>query len=227
LNRAQQHAEHDGAGAGPQPPPSPALAGANQSKRCDGKPQHAGTRAFVDDQDVRRRQQPGHVGDDRHHVDVMEVQQVEPAERDQHRTQQRRRLAEPQAPQEPERPGECGRIAGDDLEIEGGAQREQPVEQLMERMEHADLPFAVEIEPGEDGRRPEQRVARLERALIDVAHRQVEPDEVVVDEHPPAEQRNAERRQQRNAAGEDDPGETSGAHRVGFRNARISSARRM
>ena len=88
--------------------------------------------------------------DDGHHVDVMMVQQVEAAEREQHRAEERRRVAEPEAAQEPERPGERQRIVGDQLEIERGPERKEPVEQLMERVEHSDLPLAVQIQSGED-----------------------------------------------------------------------------
>src|SRR5436305_300501 len=78
-------------------------------------------------------------------------------------------------------------------------QRQQAIEQQVERMELAELCLAVQVEPREDRRRPQQRVPCRERALVDVAHRQVEPRQVVVDENLPGEERPGQRQQQREA----------------------------
>jgi hypothetical protein len=75
----------------------------------------------------------------------------------------------------------------------------------MERMEQADLSFAVQIESVEDGWRPQDGVACLQRLLIEVPHRQVQPRQVVEDEDPACEQWNQQREQQRGAAGRDKP----------------------
>ena len=51
--------------------------------------------------------------------------------------------------------------------------------------------------------RPQDGVACLQRLLIEVSHRQVQPRQVVEDEDPAREQWNQQREQQRGTAGRD------------------------
>ena len=147
------------------------------------------------------------MGDDGHHVEVVVVQQVESAEREQQRSDERGHVAELEPAQEAPHAGKCERIADDQFEVEAHTQRKGAIEQLVERVEETALPFAVQVEPREDRRRPQHRVAGLQRVLIEVAKREVEPGQIVVDEDVARQQRKQERRQQRDTAGHDEAGE--------------------
>ena len=137
---------------------------------------------------------------DRHHVQMLMMQQVEAAEREQHGAEERRRLAELKPPQEPERASERRHVIGDQLQIESGPKRKNAIDQLMKRMEHADLTFAVQVVSGEDGRRPQDAITRVERLLIEMPRRQMKPGQVVEHEDPAGEQRENERCEQSCAA---------------------------
>lgn len=257
LDAAQQDADRSSAGTRHKLPPPSRFAGAEHAERRKRHcvPPHALWKSeqqfrpedrgycrererarpppLVHDQHVGGGQQPRHVRDDGHHVDVMVVQQVEAAEREQHGAEERRRAAESQAAEEPEGSGEGRRVIGDQLEIECRPERKETVQQLMERMEQADLPFAVQIQSGEDRGCPQHGVARLQRLLIEVPRWQVEPRKVTLDEYAAGEQRTEEWRQQGDAAHSDERVEPTVAgrrrfdHRAGFRKARISSPRRI
>ena len=83
------------------------------------------------------------------------VQQVEAAEGEEHRAEERCGAAEPQPPQEPVHAGEGRHVVDDQLEVEGRAERQEAIEQLMEGMKHARLAFALQVESAEDRRRPQ------------------------------------------------------------------------
>ena len=159
LDPAQQDGERDGEHARHQLPPSSCFAGAEQAEgrqshrvppdalweseqtlgrqnHCHGgECQRSGVPPLVDDQHVCGGQQPGHVRDDSHQVDVMVVQQVEAAEREQHGAKERTRTADPKPSQEPEHARERRRVVGDQFKIEGRAERQKTIEQLMKRVE--------------------------------------------------------------------------------------------
>ncbi len=257
LDRAEDGAEDYRARARQQAPPAPGFAGTEDRKggerhrvppdalrkpeqelRCENdrhrrERECPGALPFVHDQHVSRREQPRHVRDDGHHVQVMVVQQVEPAEGKQHRAEERRRLTEAESPQEPEGSAESNRVAGNQLEIERSPEWKQAVQQLVQRVEHPGLTLAVHVQAGENRWCPQHGVARAQRLLVEIPHRQVKPREVVVDKHAAGEQRTQKRREERDAADRDDAGDGAvvvcrrSIHPEGFRKARISSPRRM
>jgi hypothetical protein len=230
LDAADEHPDHGCPGHDDQCPPPSALAGAKrgEGRQRDRVPPHRLREpdqerrpedqrhrregqlplpSVLHDQHVRRAQQPRQVGDDGDHVDVMVVEQHEAAEAEQHGPEERRHRAEPQPAEEPPGAGERRDVVRQQLEVERGLERAGPVEQQVQRVEDPRLTFAVEVEAGEDGRRPEQAVALLERLLIHVAERQVEPGQVVVDEDAALEERPRQRQQQRGAADQDEEGQ--------------------
>ena len=100
---------------------------------------------LVHDQHIGRGKQPRHVRDDGDHVEMVVMQQVEAAEREEHRAEERvLATAEPEPPQEPDHTREGRHVVGDQLEIERRPERKQPVEELMQRMEQAGLALAVQ-----------------------------------------------------------------------------------
>jgi hypothetical protein len=112
---------------------------------------------------------------DRHHVDVVMVQEVEAAESEQHRTEERGGHAQPQAAEHPPRSRERRRIACNHFHVERLSERKKAVEELVKGVEEPALPFAMQMEAGEDRRSPEHGIAGTQRLVIEVADRQVKP----------------------------------------------------
>jgi hypothetical protein len=73
----------------------------------------------------------------------------------------------------------------------------------MERVEHPDLPFAVEVEPGQDRRSPQQRIAGVQGLLVQVAKRKVKGSEIAEPEDARGCERPGERSEQRDRADRD------------------------
>ena len=94
----------------------------------------------------------------RDQVHVRKVHHQEAAEREQHAPEQRGGGRQAQAPEQPVHAGKGEGIRGGKLEIERDVQRQRPVQEQVPGMEHAGLPFAVQVVAGKQARRPQQGV---------------------------------------------------------------------
>jgi hypothetical protein len=137
---------------------------------------------------------------------MLMMQQIEAAERKQHGPEEGRDTTQLKSPEKPERSSECRDVIGDQFEVESRSQRNKPIQQQMQWMKFADLTLAEQIESGEDRGRPQDTISRDERLLIEMAHRQVKPGQVVEHEDAAGQQRHKQRCQERSAA---DPNQDS------------------
>ena len=129
--------------------------------------------------DANGPQQPRQVGHDGDRIGMDEVQQVEAAEREGQRPQ-RGRVAPAQRPAEQQiHAGERQRVAGQQFDVERGAQWQPAVQPEVPGMVGAQLAFGCNIEAAEQLAHPVKRLAVGELLGIKVAQRQVELAQVV------------------------------------------------
>ena len=91
---------------------------------------------------IDRPQQPGPMGHHGHGVGMNKVQQVEAGKREDQSPQQRRVAAGKPAPQQQIAPPQHQRIADEQFQVEGHAERQKAIEHQMQRMIRAGLAFA-------------------------------------------------------------------------------------
>src|SRR4051812_24864215 len=105
-------------------------------------------------------------------VDVNEVQEVESAEGEDQRTEPRALAQEPDMSEKDAHPDNRRDVSADDLEIKRHIEGQESVDQKVEGMGHAGLPFAVQKKAGVERWRPQERIAGPERLAIEEPDRQ-------------------------------------------------------
>ena len=132
------------------------------------------------------------------HVQVRDVQQHEAAERKRQGAEGRARRVHAQEPLEQQHgPREQDHVVEQQLEVEGGLQRKPAVEQPVERVKRAALALAVDVGAGENGRRPQHRVAGVQRLPVERTQGDVKPAQVGHRHDAAADPDGGERREER------------------------------
>ena len=133
------------------------------------------------------------MGHDGHGVGMDEVQQVEAGKRKRQGPQQCGVAPRQPATQQQIAAGEHQRIADEQFQVEGHAQRQKAVEGQMKRVIGAGLSFAGEIKSTEQRGKPIERFAGLQLLGIERPQRQMKRTQIVGHVDTAGQQRNGHR----------------------------------